>query len=300
MAKPTLLIMAAGIGSRYGTLKQIDRVGPSGETILDYSVYDAMRAGFERVVFIIRRDIEKDFREVIFNTLEKHIPVDYVFQELSDLPGGYSFPSGRIKPWGTGHAIWSARHRITTPFVAINADDFYGYTSFRLATDFFRDHTETNSYCLIGFRLKNTLSEHGHVSRGVCKTDQNGLLERIDERLQIVEADSGIVYYEGDQSFPLDEDTIVSMNMWGFMPTLFDHLDREFDQFLSDHGRDLKAEFLIPTVINTLVQQQKVSARVLESQERWFGMTYRDDRDKVINAIRKLVANGIYPASLWI
>lgn len=291
--------MAAGIGSRYGTLKQIDRIGPSGETILDYSVYDAIRAGFEQVVFIIRRDIEKDFREVIFDTLEKHIPVDYVFQELSDVSQGYSFPSGRIKPWGTGHAIRSARHRISTPFVAINADDFYGYTSFKLAAEFFNDHTESNSYCLIGYPLRNTLSEHGHVSRGVCKTNEHGLLVRIDERLQIVESDDGIVYYEDNQAHPLAEDTIVSMNIWGFTPTLFDHLDREFDHFLSDHGMDLKAEFLIPTVINTLVQQQKISVHVLESQERWFGITYREDREKVINTIQKLVANGIYPHSLW-
>jgi hypothetical protein len=297
--KPTLLIMAAGIGSRYGTLKQIDRIGPSGETILDYSVYDAIRAGFGKVVFIIRRDIEADFREVIFSKLEKHLDIEYVFQELTDIPAGFTCPETRVKPWGTGHAIWSARHQVTTPFTVINADDFYGTESFRKASDFLTQNQDGNMYCLIGYLLRNTLSEHGHVSRGVCSTNEERFLTGIDERLKIVRTDQGIVYSENDRFFPLSGDTTVSMNIWGFTPTVFGFLGHEFNRFLSDNVNVPKAEFLIPSVVNDLIKNRIAKVKVLQSSDKWFGMTYREDRDMVIRNLSELISQGHYPSSLW-
>ena len=297
--KPTLLIMAAGIGSRYGTLKQIDRIGPSGETILDYSVYDAHKAGFGKVVFIIRQDIEADFREVIFDKLERHLDVEYVFQELTDMPQGFTFPEGRIKPWGTGHAIWSARHQVKAPFTVINADDFYGAGSFRKAAEFLTQNTDSHTYCLIGYPLKNTLSEHGHVSRGVCETDPGQFLTGIVERLKIVRTGQGVVYTENDRLFPLEEDVTVSMNIWGFTPTMFDLLGEEFRRFLTGNANLTAAEFLIPSVVNKLITDRKVRVKVLQSDEQWFGMTYREDRDMVIRNISELISQGRYPSSLW-
>ncbi len=297
--KPTLLIMAAGIGSRYGTLKQIDRIGPSGETILDYSVFDALRSGFERVVFIIRKDIEKDFREVIFDRLEKKIPVSYIFQELEDLPAGYTCPSGRVKPWGTGHAVWTARHHIHSPFCAINADDFYGLESFQHAVLFFKNQGHQGDYCLMGYLVRNTLSDYGSVTRGVCQVDQDDYLIGIEERFHILKAEKGILYRENDQDYPLDENTIVSMNMWGFTPSLFDFLDRGFREFLQENASLPKAEFLLPSVINDLLQRRLIKARVLKSNAIWFGLTYFEDKQKVIDTIRDLVGQGLYPASLW-
>ncbi len=291
--------MAAGIGSRYGTLKQIDRIGPSGETILDYSVFDALRSGFERVVFIIRKDIEKDFREVIFDKLEKNLPVSYIFQELSDLPGGYTPTPDRIRPWGTGHAVWCARHHIHSPFCVINADDFYGLESFQNAARFFEDEQNKDDYCLMGYKVKNTLSEYGSVTRGVCQVDDDSYLRLIEERFHILKTEKGIVYKENEQDFPLDRNTIVSMNMWGLTPTLFGFLDDGFHQFLEKDAMNPKAEFLLPSVINGLLQQKLIKAKVLKTNAIWFGLTYHEDRQKVIDNIRGLVSKGLYPSSLW-
>jgi NDP-sugar pyrophosphorylase family protein len=291
--------MAAGIGSRYGTLKQIDRIGPSGETILDYSVYDALKAGFGKIVFIIRRDIEEDFRAVIFNKLVKVADVEYVFQELNDLPTGFGCPEGRIKPWGTGHAIWSARNAIKTPFAAINADDSYGAGAFKEASGFLSRSEDESTFCLIGYLLKNTLSEYGHVSRGVCMTDDDGFLTDIDERLKIQRSATGIVFTENEQQYPLEEDTVVSMNFWGFTPSLFDLLGEEFERFLAEYGSSLTAEFLIPAVVHTLICDHHIRVRVLKSHGQWFGMTYREDRKQVIQNISKLIHLGHYPSSLW-
>ncbi len=291
--------MAAGIGSRYGTLKQIDRIGPSGETILDYSVFDALRSGFERVVFIIRKDIEKDFREVIFDRLDEKIPVSYVFQEMDDLPAGFTCPDARVKPWGTGHAIWTARHHIHSPFCAINADDFYGLESFQNAVLFFEKQENKEDYCLMGYLVRNTLSEHGSVTRGVCQVDNNGYLKGIEERFHILKTENGIVYRENEQDHPLGEDTIVSMNMWGFTPGLFDFLDQGFREFLKENSSLPKAEYLLPSVINDLLQRNLIKAKVIRTHARWFGLTYHEDRQKVIENIRVLVGHGVYPASLW-
>ncbi len=297
--KPTLLIMAAGIGSRYGTLKQIDRIGPSGETILEYSVFDALRAGFGKIIFIIRKDIENDFREVIFNRLEKKLPVSYLFQELTDIPAGFSCPLDRIKPWGTGHAIWTARDHILSPFCAINADDFYGHESFEIAAEFFGNNANRNDYCLMGYLIKNTLSEYGSVTRGVCQVDEKGFLKGIDERFHILKANTGIIYKENNQNYLLSENTIVSMNMWGFTPTLFGFLDEGFKKFLEQNVSLPKAEFLLPSVISDLLQRHLINVKVLKSNAVWFGLTYREDRQKVIDNIRRLIRIGIYPSSLW-
>ena len=291
--------MAAGIGSRYGTLKQIDRIGPSGETILDYSIFDALRAGFEKIVFIIRKDIEKDFREVIFNRLDKKVPVSYLFQELNDIPAGFTYPSDRMKPWGTGHAVWTARHHILSPFCAINADDFYGLESFQNATLFFENNQNKDDYCLMGYLVRNTLSEYGSVTRGVCQVDEEGYLKVIDERFHILRTEKGIIFKENDQDYPLPEDTIVSMNMWGFTPGLFDFLDEGFRQFLVHNASVPKAEFLLPSVINDLLHRRLIKAKVLKTNAIWFGLTYHEDRQKVMDMIRRLVREGLYPLSLW-
>lgn len=291
--------MAAGIGSRYGTLKQIDRIGPSGETILDYSVFDALRSGFKRVVFIIRKGIEKDFREVIFDRLEKKVPVSYIFQELEDIPAGFTYPYGRVKPWGTGHAIWTARHHIHSPFCAINADDFYGLESFQNAVLFFEKHENKEDYCLMGYLVRNTLSKHGSVTRGVCQVDEDGYLKVIEERFQILKTEKGIIYRENDQDHPLDENTVVSMNMWGFTPGLFGFLDLGFREFLKENASLLKAEFLLPSVINDLLRRHLIKTKVLKTNALWFGLTYHEDRQKVIDNIKNLVSQGLYPASLW-
>ncbi|MCK4678491.1 MAG: nucleotidyltransferase [Bacteroidales bacterium] len=299
---PTLLIMAAGIGSRYGTLKQIDTIGPSGETIIDYSIYDAIKAGFGKVVFIIRKDIEQDFKEIFLNKFADKIHTDFVFQELEDIPSHVKFNPRRIKPWGTGHAIRAAMDKVNEPFVVINADDFYGYGSFEMAASFFSGQKAINNttYCLIGYRLKNTLSDFGSVSRGVCETGDNNDLKKIIERTHIIQMEKGILYEdENGALMPLDDDTSVSMNMWGFTPSFFEHLTNRFETFLKANVHSLKAEFLIPTVVNDLISEGKVKVKVLESNEKWFGMTYKEDKEIVIKKIHRLIEKNIYPVSLW-
>ncbi len=299
---PTLLILAAGIGSRFGGLKQAEGVGPSGEAILDYSIYDAIRAGFEKVVFVIRKDIYEDMNRIFFEKWSGKIEIDYVFQEVTDLPGGFTAPADRIKPWGTGHAIWVAREKIKEPFCMINADDFYGRKSYELAGEFLSDieNLLQGKYALIGYILKNTLSEHGFVSRAECSASENGTLKSIVERLKI-KRDGNIVLYQDDEgkSREINENTVVSMNMWGFMPSLFNYLEEGMIDFLKDNANSIKAEFLLPNVIDKLIKSGEVTIPVLPSDAKWFGMTYQEDRPLVQGRIMELVKTGEYPSPVW-
>jgi len=297
----TLVVLAAGIGSRYGGLKQIEAVGPHGAIVIEYSVYDAMRAGFDRVVCVIRRDIEKDFREVVSSRFEKKISVDYVFQDLADLPAGNPVSVDRIKPWGTGHAVLACRDVVKSPFAVINADDFYGRRSYEVLGAFL-DGLKADSvdYSMVGFTLRNTLSEHGHVSRGVCEVDRNGLLMRVVERTNIEKKGAGARFLDPDGSpRDLTGDEVVSMNMWGLTPSLFGHLQREFALFLQKNAVNPKAEFYLPTVIDGLINSGKATAKVLSTPELWFGVTYPQDKTVVVEGIRALVTRGVYPEKLW-
>jgi UTP-glucose-1-phosphate uridylyltransferase len=294
--QPTLLVLAAGMGSRYGGLKQIDPVGPNGETIIDYSIYDAQRAGFGKVIFVIRRDIESQFREVVGARFETRLPVEYAFQELDKLPPGFTVPPGRTKPWGTGHAILMAEPLIHEPFAMINADDFYGADTFRVLAEHLR-HTRPDStdYSMVGFTLRNTLSDHGTVARGVCQVDSAGMLQQIVEMLKIEKTPTGA--RQGDTLLTGDEP--VSMNFWGFTPQLFRQLHAELRRFLEAHGREEKSELLIPTVVNSLVSRREATCRVLRTTSSWFGVTYKEDRPIVIESVRQLIQRGEYPAKLW-
>jgi UTP-glucose-1-phosphate uridylyltransferase len=291
------MVLAAGMGSRYGGLKQIDPVGPGGETIIDYSIYDAMRAGFGKLVFVIRRDIEAAFRETIGARFEKRLPVEYVFQELDKLPPGFTVPAGRTKPWGTTHAILMAEDAIREPFAAINADDFYGANSFRVLAE----HLQSGSpdYCMVGFILRKTLSEFGSVARGVCRTTPEGYLQGVTE-LTKIEPDGNAAKHTAADGVVhrLNGDEIVSMNMWGFTPKLFPQLREQLIAFLNQQGRDLKSECYIPTVVNSLVDSARARCRVLRSADSWFGVTYREDRPRVVESIRTLIARGDYPQQL--
>lgn len=298
MNKPALLILAAGLGSRYGGLKQTEPVGPNGETIIDYSVYDAMRAGFGRVVFVIRREIEAAFRETIGQRFERRLPVDYVFQELDKLPPGFAPPAGRKKPWGTGHAILMGAGAVQEPFAVINGDDFYG----QLAYEMLARHLESGSadYAMVGYVLRNTLSEFGSVARGVCRTSPDDYLENVVE-LTRIEADGAAAKYTdaAGKAHPLTGGETVSLNLFGFTPTIFTHLGRELVWFLEAHRDDEKAEFFIPTVVNTLVGRGQARVKVLRTPESWFGITYRQDRPRVIASIRRLIQQGQYPERLF-
>jgi hypothetical protein len=298
MSKPTLLVLAAGMGSRYGGLKQIDPVGPSGETIIDYSIYDAMRAGFGKLVFVIRKDIEQQFREIVGTRFEKRIAVDYVFQELNKLPTGHTPPEGRTKPWGTTHAILMAENAIKEPFAAINADDFYGQQAYKVLAQ----HLNSGSpdYAMVGFTLKNTLSDHGSVARGVSQVDGQNYLTHIVEMTKIerdgnaaknTSADGNITRLTGDEP--------VSMNFWGFTPMLFPQLNAAFEKFIKQSGGEQKSECLIPATIGDLVTAGRAKCKVLRSPDSWFGVTYREDRPIVVESIRKLIAKGDYPEKLW-
>jgi hypothetical protein len=298
MIKPTLLVLAAGMGKRYGGLKQIDPVGPGGETIMDYSVFDALHAGFGRLVFVIRRDIEAQFREIIGARFEKRLPVEYVFQELGKLPPGFSVPPNREKPWGTAHAILVAADAIHEPFAAINADDFYGANSFLTLAKHLRSGSP--GYAMVGFILRNTLSESGSVARGVCRVGPDGYLEKVTELTQIERDGDGAKHTDGAGIVHrLGGDEPVSMNLWGFTPSLFGHLRGQFVEFLKRHASDEKAEFLIPTVVNELVIAGRERVKVLSTPDSWFGMTHREDRPRVIESIRRVIAHGDYPEKLW-
>lgn len=299
--KPTLLVLAAGIGSRYGGLKQLDRIGPSGETIIDYSIYDALQAGFGKVVFIIKEAIEKDFREVFFDKLKDHVPTEYVMQEIRMVPDGLEVPSSRQKPWGTGHAILMADGIINGPFAVINSDDFYGRGAYLAVADYYRDWSPAREtdYCMVGYPVANTLSEFGAVSRGVCSADNRGYLLRVVERTHIERGPSGITSRDEDHDERLAEDTIVSMNFWGFTPSFFGFLRGGFDRFIRKNILEPKSEYYIPTEVNNLINNKMATVRVLPCSEQWFGMTYREDRNLVVNNLRGLIKNGTYPEKLW-
>jgi NDP-sugar pyrophosphorylase family protein len=292
--QPTLLVMAAGTGSRYGGLKQIDAVGPGGETIIDYSVYDAQRAGFARLVFVIRRDIEAPFREAIGSRFEKRIAVDYVFQELDMLPSGFTVPPSRTKPWGTTQAILLAEEILNEPFAAINADDFYGRESFLVMSGFLREGGR--DYAMVGYTLRNTLSEHGSVSRGVCECDTDGYLRAVTELTKIEKQGRG-AQAEGRT---LSGDELVSMNLWGFTPTVFPQLRERFFTFLQRSGHELKSECFIPTTVNELVAAGIARVKVLRTPSSWVGVTYQEDKPQVKASIRQLIARCEYPERLWV
>ena len=298
--KPTLVIMAAGMGSRYGGLKQIDPMGPNGEIILDYSVRDAIEAGFDRVIFIIRKEIEKAFRDTIGTRFEGKINVDYVFQELDDLPGGYTVPDGREKPWGTGQAILACKDMIKEPFIVINADDFYGGEAFREGA---RGLTALNPEALegflVGYRLINTLSPHGYVTRGVCES-KNGNLTSVTERFKIGKNDTGVVEYQDDgKSYPMTGEELASMNFWGFSPALFTVLETRFLDFLKESGTGMKTEYLIPSQIDSLISSGRMAVKVLKTDSTWFGVTYPEDKPAVKSSLASLVEEGVYPSPLW-
>lgn len=302
--KPTLLILAAGMGSRYGGLKQIDSVGPSGETIMDYSIYDAIRAGFDKVVFIIRRDFEEAFREKIVAKYEGKIAIELAFQDPLDLPAGCAFPEGREKPWGTAHAIRSARTVIDAPFAAINADDFYGADAFRRLARFLGsvDTAATpKQFAMVGYRLDQTLSENGSVARGICEVAPDGKLLGVTEMTKIARKPDGAIQNEEDPAnpVPLRGDSRVSLNLWGFTPALFEGMEERFATWFHEHEGQLKAEWYIPFYVDELVKAGKATVEVLPTDSTWFGVTYREDKPVVVEAIKKMVAAGEYPAKLW-
>ncbi|MDE7325380.1 MAG: nucleotidyltransferase [Lachnospiraceae bacterium] len=303
MNKTTLVIMAAGMGSRYGGgIKQLEKVGPSGEIIMDYSIYDAKAAGFNKVVFITRHDLEKEFREIIGNRVEKEIETEYVFQELNALPEGFSVPKGRMKPWGTGHAVLSCLGVVKEPFAIINADDYYGREAFVKVHDFLAntDLEEKGKYCMAGFILGNTLSENGVVTRGVCRVDEAGYLREVVETFGILEKNGKA---EGKNALGelvvLPLESPVSMNMWGVTPDFLDELANRFTGFLKDGGLlDAKSEYLLPQVIDSMIQEKRACVKVLKTRDKWFGVTYREDKDAVVSALRKLVDAKVYPEKL--
>ncbi len=298
MTKPTLLVLAAGMGSRYGGLKQIDPVGPAGETIIDYSIYDALRAGFGKLVFVIRKDIEQPFREIIGARFEKRIAVDYAYQELDKLPPGYALPAGRTKPWGTTHAILMAEGVVQEPFAAINADDFYGEQAYQLIAK--QLTSGTANYAMVGFILRNTLSPFGSVARGVCRVDENNFLKSVVEMMKIEPAGHGAKNTDAaGQITQLSGEEAVSMNFWGFTPALFPQLRAQFDAFLKKSGTELKSECYIPSTVNDLVVAGQAKVEVLRTNDSWFGVTYREDRPQVVESIRQLIAQGKYPEKLW-
>ena len=299
--KPTLFILAAGMGSRYGGLKQLDGLGPNGETIMDYSVFDAMRAGFGKVVFVIRKDFEEDFRRVVLSKYADHVPCEVCFQGIDNLPEGFTRNPERTKPWGTNHAVLMAKDLIKEPFMVINADDFYGKESFEVMAKFLLSvNGEQGRYCMAGYRVGNTLSEHGTVSRGVCATDKMGYLTDVVERTAIESKEGHIVFPdENGIEVEIPFDTPVSMNMWGFTPEYFEYTEAAFKAFLTEHGQKLKTEFYIPTLVNDLIKAGKATCQVLDTPAKWFGVTYADDRQMVVDKIKALVDAGVYPNKLF-
>ncbi|MDO4649417.1 MAG: nucleotidyltransferase [Eubacteriales bacterium] len=306
MKDPVLVVMAAGMGSRYGGLKQIDPVDKEGHIIMDFSVYDAVKAGFRKVVFIIKKENEQDFRSAIGDRLSKILDVEYVFQDLTNLPEGYEVPEGRVKPWGTGHAILSCLGTVDGPFAVINADDYYGSQAFQMAYDFLKkaeDETEGYRYMMVGYQLKNTLTENGHVARGVCETDENGLLVGIHERTRIEKRGDGAAYTEDDGATWVDisPESTVSMNMWGFSASILKELKERFPLFLDKNLSEnpLKCEYFLPFVVDELLTEGKATVTVEKSMDRWYGVTYKEDKPDVVAAIQGLKDQGLYPQNLW-
>ena len=297
--KPTLVVLAAGMGSRYGGLKQLDSFGPSGETIIDYSVYDAMKAGFGKVVFVIRKHLLDDFQSIYFEKYAKHIEIEYVFQELDNIPDNLTVPSERVKPWGTGHAVLVAADKVHEPFAVINGDDFYGAGSFDITAKHLSalDPKKLDAV-LIGFHLNNTLSEHGYVSRGVCEVNDKQDLISITERTKISREQDGQIYFqEGELKMPLLEDQTVSMNLMGFTPPAFELMKGQFEVFIKNHYEELKSEFYIPKVLDEIARNQPVP--VLRSPEKWLGVTYKEDKPVVMTKLQELTNAGVYPSKLW-
>lgn len=301
----TLVVMAAGIGSRFGGgIKQLAPVGPCGEIIMDYSIYDAKEAGFNKVVFIIRHDLEKDFKEIIGDRIKKYIDVDYAFQELDDLPEGFTCPKDRTKPWGTGQALLSVKGLVNEPFIVINADDYYGKEGFKVVYDYMKNHMKENGekldLCMAGFVLKNTLSDNGGVTRGVCKADADNKLVDVTETFDI-ELKDGVLSAvdENKQKRDVDLNDIVSMNMWGLTPKFLDILEEGFPKFLNSITNELKSEYLLPSVIDEAIKSGKASVEVLKSHDKWFGVTYKEDKELVVNSIRALVDKGVYPEKIF-
>jgi dTDP-glucose pyrophosphorylase len=304
MSELALIVMAAGIGSRYGGLKQIEPIGPNGEIILDYSVYDAREAGFGKIVFVISRDIELTFRERIDQTIGKSCEVSYVYQELNDLPDGFRVPQNRKKPWGTAHAVLSCRQAIDSAFAVINADDFYGRSAFQSLAWHLKQaksQVSVNEFYMVGYQLKNTLTDHGYVSRGICTVDSNGQLITIRERTRIKRIEGKVKYSENGQTWiEIPEDSVASMNIWGFPVELFGELGDQFERFLTENRDNLKtAEFFLPEVVNRLLEENKSSVKVLPTREHWFGVTYQKDIFSIEKALRTMVDEGIYPVQLW-
>ena len=304
MVKPILVVMAAGIGSRYGGLKQIDPMGPNGEIIMDYSIYDALKAGFGKVVFVIKKDIEDIFREKIGNKVEKLVDTEYVYQRIEDVPEGFIVPPERVKPWGTAHAVLSCRKVVDRPFAVINADDFYSRHSFQILHDYLKDandQTKPYQYCMVGFRIENTLTEHGHVARGVCTVGADGCLKEIHERTHIQKFGNTAKYTEDSETWvDIPYGTMVSMNTWGFTPSMLREIDERFPSFLRSNSENiLKAEFFIPAVVDSLISEGKASVKVLPCKEKWYGVTYQEDKPVVRQALKDMILSGIYPENLW-
>ena len=289
------------MGSRYGGLKQLDGVGPSGETIMDYSVFDAIRAGFGKIVFVIRHDFEEDFRQKVLSKYENHIPVELCFQDLNALPDGFTCPEGRTKPWGTNHAVLMGKDHINEPFAVINADDFYGRDGFAVLGKALTEMAgKQNDYCMVGYRVGNTLSESGTVNRGVCTTDAEGYLTTVVERTGIAAEAEGIVFIdENNQKQSLEANAPVSMNMWGFTPDYFDYSEEYFINFLKEFGQEMKSEFYIPTMVNYLINNGTAKVKVLDTTSKWFGVTYAEDRPDVVAKLQSLVEAGEYPTPLF-
>ena len=302
--KPTLLLLAAGMGSRYGGLKQLDGLGPNGETIMDYSIYDAIKAGFGKIVFVIRKDFEQDVREKILSKYEGHVPAELCFQSLDALPEGFSCPADRVKPWGTNHAVLMAKDVIKEPFCVINCDDFYNRDAFMVIGKFLSELPEgsKNTYAMVGFRVGNTLSENGTVARGICSKDAAGNLTTVVERTEIMRVDGPVCYKDEQGAWVAVEDnTPVSMNMWGFTPDYFTHSEEYFKEFLADEKNmsNLKAEFFIPLMVNKLINEGTASVKVLDTTSKWFGVTYAADREDTVARIQQLIDEGVYPGKLF-
>lgn len=298
----TLIIMAAGMGSRYGGLKQIDPIGANGEIILDYSVYDAIEAGFDKVIFVIKHEIEKEFKEIMNGKYEDRIKVEYAYQNINNLPAGYNVPEGRTKPWGTGHAVLSCDGMVDGPFAVINADDYYGKETFKLIYDELKSNKKENEFCMVGFKIENTLTENGCVARGVCQTNAEGYLTDIVERTKIAPKDGKIMFTEddGESWTELERGSTVSMNCWGFSNMMMAELKKRFADFLNaNEDNMLKCEYFLPFVVDDLLKEGKISVKVMDTTEKWYGVTYKEDKQVVIDALKHKVSEGIYPENLW-